>query len=1151
MWEVERLRSSARRQQKRLKHAQNAASQANVLLGLLDEAYTARSVGQLGSRVARICRETTGADVAFVLLADNEGDMLTVADTRFGPAGVRWPGAAAPLAVPRNVVDLRAVAWKHAIPPDLHEYRSMLSVPKTLSIGPPLALVLLSAKEASFTRDDRQLVEKIVKLIGPMVEKIRLTMREANAQPGPAKVNGAAPAQPNTYPDATFGSLSVVMNQIQRWQTKIFGITNAILTAASTDIDSKIDAALQLAGQLAEADRSYLFVRRDPERLDNTHEWVAAGIEPMIEHLQDLPDSMLDDWRSDFMSGEEAYIPDVGALPDDYEVKPTLEAQGIKSLLALPLMNEGRLLGFVGFDSVRRHRTFLTYEIQLLQSLADAISIVLVRREAERQAAEHGKALQRQNEVLSAMLVAIPKLILEVGPDGRFVGYNEGSSMPPVYPPDEFIGRLPEEVLPEPAARVWWDAINAVRETGECRDVLLSFEVDGENRDFMIAGGRIALEGSAPGAVFIVREVTEERRRERDRARLSRIAELTHSHVLILGRQGLVEWINPAFANRMDISLECAVGRDCVSLLGVETLDAATASRLRVAVRSGAALHAVLKFKDGRGKSFWAMLDMQPIQSAEGEVEAFVMVQSEVTSLKEAEESALRERAQALEIATDGFAVANRDGRFSFMNAAHRRMFGIDPEEDVSKLSWRDLYSDETEAEISKSVLPDLLKAGHWRGELTGRHRSGAEVPQQLSLSMMDGGQILCATRDISAEIAWNLERARLADTLQTAQRAESIARIASEVAHDLNNMIGVVRGSAAGLKMLCSGDQDAKTGLARIERAIDASMSFVSELRSIEKAPGPKIVQDLRAIVADALVILGTERIRTHHLSSVLPDREQPAHCSSIDVLQVMMNLIWNACESHSRRNANVSIKVLEQPPSGTYASKLMIGDIYPNTPYSAFQVSDDGEGMDAEKMSKIFERYFTTKGERGTGMGMQIVKRMIERNHAALWIQSAEGQGTTVTVAWPAVEIQTPSLPLISEKLGKVTWEDLTGQSVLVVDDYPEAAQTMADSLTDAGAFAMALSSPTEALEIFLACPDVWTAVIVDLDMPGLDGIGFARAVRATPAAPPCILVTARPSEVGTNGRLFDCIVAKPYDELQLVGAVRRAVAREALAE
>ncbi len=184
------------------------------------------------------------------------------------------------------------------------------------------------------------------------------------------------------FRDTSFDSLSRAFERVVTWQAQIIDITNELLSDRAGSVDQAIERALARTGELAGSDRTSVFRLRPPDRLDNTHEWVAPGIEPMIEQLQDLSGEMLGEWRPDFEAGRPVYLPDINALPDDYSIKGVLQMQGILSLLAVPMIQNGRLSGFVGYDAVRAPRSFLPVEIQLVHPsrCIAACSIELRRR---------------------------------------------------------------------------------------------------------------------------------------------------------------------------------------------------------------------------------------------------------------------------------------------------------------------------------------------------------------------------------------------------------------------------------------------------------------------------------------------------------------------------------------------------------------------------------------------------------------------------------------------------------------------------------------------------------------------------------------------------------------------------------------------------
>ncbi len=161
-------------------------------------------------------------------------------------------------------------------------------------------------------------------------------------------------------------------------------IINDILQAPEVELDRMIGKGLAKLGGFTKSDRTYVFRIRDDHFIDNTHEWVADGVIPMREQLQEVPIEVASYWWEAFDSGDVMSIPDVKQLNDDRPEKRILQQQDIKSLLAVPMRNDGALSGFVGYDSVHENREFLPGEIDLIQTVANVISFALEKRDAAR-----------------------------------------------------------------------------------------------------------------------------------------------------------------------------------------------------------------------------------------------------------------------------------------------------------------------------------------------------------------------------------------------------------------------------------------------------------------------------------------------------------------------------------------------------------------------------------------------------------------------------------------------------------------------------------------------------------------------------------------------------------------------------------------------
>ncbi len=189
------------------------------------------------------------------------------------------------------------------------------------------------------------------------------------------------------------------------------------LSVTSVDeVGAAVDRALAALGGVLDADRCYVFrVHRhdDVEHASNTHEWCAGGVEAQIEHLQDIPFSTFWAWHGPLRAGEPIRIDDVHALGvDRLDERVMLEGQGIRSLLVVPLVALGELHGFLGIDVVRRRRAFAEGEVELLRTVAAALTATTVRQEATRRA-------QRARALWDALTRNAADLVAVVTPDGR------------------------------------------------------------------------------------------------------------------------------------------------------------------------------------------------------------------------------------------------------------------------------------------------------------------------------------------------------------------------------------------------------------------------------------------------------------------------------------------------------------------------------------------------------------------------------------------------------------------------------------------------------------------------------------------------------------------------------------------------------------
>lgn len=162
-------------------------------------------------------------------------------------------------------------------------------------------------------------------------------------------------------------------------QALVVMLINRMLSAPIEAVDKAVQDGLAQLGTFTGRDRVYVFVI-EGETGSNTHEWCSDATAPMIDQLQDLPVDAFGWFLAPIQKGVAFHLPDIAQLPAESEERTFLEQQGIRSLLVVPMIDEDKLVGFVGFDSVSNTGQFLPGEIYLLRSFADVVRSVLMRR---------------------------------------------------------------------------------------------------------------------------------------------------------------------------------------------------------------------------------------------------------------------------------------------------------------------------------------------------------------------------------------------------------------------------------------------------------------------------------------------------------------------------------------------------------------------------------------------------------------------------------------------------------------------------------------------------------------------------------------------------------------------------------------------------
>ena len=391
--------------------------------------------------------------------------------------------------------------------------------------------------------------------------------------------------------------------------------------------------------------------------------------------------------------------------------------------------------------------------------------------------------------------------------------------------------------------------------------------------------------------------------------------------------------------------------------------------------------------------------------------------------------------------------------------------------------------------------------------------------------------------RQLSEHVALAAHQAQLYDALQRAyehlrqsqeavvqqERLRALGQMASGVAHDINNAISPIALYTESLLERETALSDrARAYLTTIQTAIHDVARTVSRMRefyrpqeshaALARIELDRVIRGVLELTQARWRDVPQERGAVIELHTDFANPPPAIMGAENEIRDALTNLIFNAADAMPDGGTlTVRTKNVVRPakPEATGAPGAIQGpDVDMPTEVVFLEVSDTGVGMDPETRRRCLEPFFTTKGERGTGMGLAMVYGMAQRHRAELEIDSAPGQGTTVRLVFPAA---TRSAHETGRQLALGL--PVRPLRILIVDDDPLIIESLRETLRGDAHRVTAADGGQAGIDAFEAARsrgEPFELVITDLGMPHVDGRRVAAAIKAASPATPVVLLT-----------------------------------------
>jgi PAS domain S-box-containing protein len=660
-------------------------------------------------------------------------------------------------------------------------------------------------------------------------------------------------------------------------------------------------------------------------------------------------------------------------------------------------------LGLAGIAVNREVRVGAGVRVQLWQ-----LNRTLEQRVEERTAAlQHEmterKGTQESYRRMAAIVESSTDAIVGKDLNGIVTSWNKGAQLLFGYAAEEIVGHSILTLIPAERRHEEAEILGRIRHGGHV-DSFETVRIRKDGKAVEISANVSPIkdaEGRVIGASKIARDITESKRIEAElqkslAASEQALKELADQKfaldqaaiVAITDVQGTIQYVNDKFCAISQYSREELLGNNH-RILNSGHHSREFFQEMYRTIASGKVWHDEIRNRAKDGSSYWVDTTIVPTLGAEGKPRQYVAIRADITQRKLAEQ-ALREQAEVLDQAQ--VLVRDAESRIVLWTSGAERLYGFSRSEAVGKISHELLGTEFPEPLVETERK--LMESGIWEGELTHYHRNGGRL-HVASIWLLKKGDgkvqhIVEANNDIT-------QRKRVEAELQQQQTELSrsnadLEQFAYAASHDLQEPLRAV-GGCVNLLQARYGEklderaheymQHAVEGASRMQNLIDDLLSF-SRVGTRGKEFQPvSCDQAVENALKNLSVSIAEKQAQVEHrpLPMVLGDLTQ--------LSLVFQNLIGNALKFCGAEKPCIQVEAEKRPREWEIV------------------VRDNGIGIDPqyfERIFVIFQRLHTRKEYPGTGMGLALCKKVIERHGGRIWVESESGKGTTFRFTLPA---------------------------------------------------------------------------------------------------------------------------------------------------
>ena len=633
----------------------------------------------------------------------------------------------------------------------------------------------------------------------------------------------------------------------------------------------------------------------------------------------------------------------------------------------------------------------------------------------------------------------------------------------------------------------------------------------------------------------LFRNITELRKSQEQLRQLSRAIEQNPATIVITDTAGNIVYVNPKFTEVTGYSAAEVLGKN-PRILKSDKTSPEEYQRLWQTITAGKEWHGEFQNKRKDGQMYWGLAFISPIADSAGNITHFLAVEEDITEYKLLEETIRRQDARfraLIENALDIITVLDTQHTIQYASPSIERALGYTPEELCGENIFNLVHPDD-KPHLHQKFTHDLAVSGATtEDEARFRNKDSDwhifEVTGKNLIANPDVKGIILNCRDIT-------EKRTLESQFLRAQRLDGIGQLAGGIAHDLNNILSPILGSASLLRSEIK-SPEGDTLLTLLETNTRRAADVVKQLLTFAKGiKGERVLLQPRHLITEIAKLVRETFPKSITLLTHAPNNLWMLSGDFTQLQQVLLNLALNARDAMP--SGGTLTLTASNIPLDHDAVRLKPG-LKPGH-HIVLQVADTGTGIAPEIADRVFDPFFSTKGpDKGTGLGLSTVMGIVKSHGGFIQFTDNEGRGTKFDIYLPATisrAVEPGNKPLQPLPQGR-------GELILIVDDEEPVRIITQRILESNGYRTLGAANGAEAIATYLKHTPQIDLVLTDNNMPVMGGRQMTAKLRQLNPHIKIIATTGADLELDAPARNEMGVLAtitKPCDNAKLLATL-----------